>query len=88
MRARILLVDDEPSLREMLGILLERNGYDVTSDPGVKAALARLEDEPPFDAVVTDLLMPDGSGMDVLTATRTRDDSTQVLMITVYATTE
>jgi len=88
MRARILLVDDEPSLREMLGILLERSGYDVTSDPGVKAALARLEDEPPFDAVVTDLLMPDGSGMDVLTATRTRDDSTQVLMITAYATTE
>src|SRR5690606_37933824 len=38
--------------------------------------------------VITDLLMPDGSGMDVLRAARERDESTQVLMITAHATTE
>ncbi|NOY92144.1 MAG: sigma-54-dependent Fis family transcriptional regulator [Deltaproteobacteria bacterium] len=72
----------------MLGILLERSGYDVTVEAGVKAALRRLDAERPFEAVITDLLMPDGSGMDVLEAARAHDQSTQVLMITAYATTE
>jgi two-component system response regulator PilR (NtrC family) len=86
--ARILVVDDEPGIREMLGVLLRRAGHDPVAVEGAVAALARIERDAPFEAVVTDLSMPDGSGMDVLSAARRRDPSTEVIMITAYATTE
>ncbi len=84
---RVLIVDDEPSVREMLGILLHRAGYECESASGVRAAKHRLEDGALFDAVVTDLMMPDGTGMEVLDAALLRDPHTQVLMITAHATT-
>ena len=86
--ARVLIVDDEPSVREMLGVLLHRAGYTCQSSSGARAARERIATEAPYDAVVTDLTMPDGSGMDVLAAARERDPHTQVIMITAYATTE
>jgi two-component system, NtrC family, response regulator PilR len=87
---RVLVCDDEASIREMLGVLFRRHGCEVEAVGGVKAALARLRDPeaPTHDVVVTDLMMPDGSGMDVLEAARARDESTQVVMITAHATTE
>lgn len=89
MVARALIVDDEPGLREMLRILLRRAGYDVTAAARVDDALASLGGTAPsFDLVVTDLALPDGSGMDVLRAARERDDSTQVVVITAYGGTE
>src|SRR5688572_5061718 len=88
MSARILVCDDEAGLRDMLKVLFRRAGFEVIATPGVVAALERIEKEAPFDVVVTDLLMPDGSGMQVLDAARRRDDGTQVVMITAYATTE
>jgi two-component system response regulator PilR (NtrC family) len=87
MSARILVVDDEPGLREMLHVLLKRHGYSVEVAEGQKRAVALLRAGPSFDVVVTDLSMPDGSGMGVLSETRKVDDSTQVIMITAYATT-
>jgi two-component system response regulator PilR (NtrC family) len=86
--ARVLVCDDEPSVREMLGVLLHRAGYTCQSSSGARAARERIATEAPYDAVVTDLTMPDGSGMDVLAAARERDPHTQVIMITAYATTE
>ncbi len=89
MALRVLVCDDEAGLREMLSILLRRQGYEVETAGGVREAVARLGGAPsPFDAVVTDLVMPDGSGMEVLQAARRRDPDTQVVMITAYATTE
>ncbi len=88
MPARILVCDDEAGLREMLGVLLRRSGYAVELAAGVREALEHIAGAPPFDAVVTDLIMPDGSGMAVLEAARARDDATQVVMITAHATTE
>ncbi len=88
MPARVLVCDDEAGLREMLGVLLRRAGYQVTLVEAVEPALVALRDSAPFDAVITDLALPDGTGMDVLTAARDRDDGTQVVMITAYATTE
>ncbi|MEM1417356.1 MAG: sigma-54 dependent transcriptional regulator, partial [Myxococcota bacterium] len=86
---RVLVVDDERGLREMLRVLLGRAGLDVTVAESVKASLARLQEAPkPYDAVVTDLLMPDGSGMDVLRGARSRSPETQVVLITAYAATE
>jgi two-component system response regulator PilR (NtrC family) len=88
MGARILVADDEAGLREMLGVLLRRAGYEVELVGGVAAAAERLGREPAFDLVITDLAMPDGSGMQVLELAKQRDDAVQVIMITAFATTE
>jgi two-component system response regulator PilR (NtrC family) len=72
----------------MLRVMLSRAGYEVTIADGQTSAVAHLRGATePFDAVVTDLSMPDGSGMDVLQEARATDESTQVVMITAYATT-
>ena len=85
----MLVCDDERTLREMLRVLVRRAGYTPTVVDGVTAARAALaERETPFDAVITDLMMPDGSGIDVLEAAKARSDATQVVMITAHATTE
>jgi two-component system response regulator PilR (NtrC family) len=86
--ARILVCDDEASLREMLQILLRREGYCVDVVDGVHAAREQLGSADPYDLVITDLVMPDGTGMEVLDAVRARSADTQILMVTAYATTE
>ena len=86
-KARVLVCDDERSLRDMLGILLRRQGYVVDLVSGVAEARATIEREHAFDAVVTDLVMPDGSGLDVLGAAIAKDRGTQVIVITAYTTT-
>lgn len=88
MAARILVCDDEASLREMLRILLAREGYRVDVVDGVHAARDQLGSADPYDVVITDLVMPDGTGMEVLDAARARSTDTQTLMVTAYATTE
>ncbi|MGB5547778.1 MAG: sigma-54 dependent transcriptional regulator, partial [Polyangiales bacterium] len=75
------------SLREMLQILLRREGYRVDLVDGVHAARDQLGSADPYDLVITDLVMPDGTGMEVLDAVRSRSADTQTLMITAYATT-
>jgi len=73
----------------MLRVLVRRGGFTPTVVDGVEAARAALaERETPFDAVITDLMMPDGSGIDVLEAAKARNDATQVVLITAHATTE
>jgi two-component system response regulator PilR (NtrC family) len=89
MAARILVADDEPGLREMLDVLLRRAGYEVELFSGVRSAVERLKaGGSDFDVVITDLSMPDGSGMEVLEQAKQRDDTLQVIMITAFATTE
>src|SRR5271170_1484326 len=84
-KPRVLVVDDEPGLRDMLGILFRREGLDITMAPGFKAASEALANSPePFAVVLTDLLMPDGSGMDLLTLTRERSAHTEVIVMTAH----
>jgi len=86
---RILLVDDEPALRQMLEILLKREGYQVTAVAGQKAALDAIVRSPqPFPLILTDLSMPDGSGLDVLAAAKSRSATTQVVLISAHSTVE
>lgn len=86
---RILLVDDEPALRQTLSILLRREGYDVITCAGQKEALGALRSAPrPFPVILTDLSMPDGSGLDILAAAKTRAAATQVILFTAYSTVE
>ena len=72
----------------MLQILLRREGYRVDLVDGVHAARDQLGSADPYDVVITDLVMPDGTGMEVLDAVRTRSANTQILMVTAFATTE
>ncbi len=84
---KILVVDDELSMREMLSILLKRAGYEVDQAGGVEPALATL-DKRTYDLVITDLSMPGGGGMVVLDRAKDVSPDTQVLLMTAYATTE
>jgi two-component system, NtrC family, response regulator PilR len=87
--SRLLVVDDEPALRQMLEILFRRQGYDVISVAGVRPALEAIAQSPrPFPVVLTDLAMPDGSGLDVLTAAKERSSSTEVVLITAHSSLE
>jgi two-component system response regulator PilR (NtrC family) len=84
-KPRILVVDDEPGLREMLAILFRREGLDVTLAPGFRAACDAVTDAPtPYALVLTDLLMPDGSGMDLLSLVKERTAATEVIVMTAH----
>jgi two-component system response regulator PilR (NtrC family) len=83
----ILIVDDERSMREFLGIHLRRAGHRVEAAPGGSAALAAMK-EREFDVVITDLRMPDVDGMVVLAEAKQLHPDTQVIVVTAFATTE
>ena len=86
--ARILLVDDEPNLRKVLGALLRQEGFEVVAEPHGEAALARIRSAPSgtFDAVITDLRMPRLDGMGLLKALAREDPDLPVVMLTAHGT--
>ena len=84
-KSRILVVDDERSLREMLSIVLRREGYDVTTAEDVGSALNLIRTGPLPDLLISDLRMPDGSGVDVLRALKERSPSSIGLLLTAFA---
>ncbi len=85
--ARVLIVDDEKSMRDLLTITLEKAGHDVTAADGGEAAIEAIRKET-FDAIVTDLRMPRVDGMQVLRAARDLSPETAVIVITAVASTE
>ena len=86
-RARILVVDDERSMREFLEIFFRSEGYDVTTAGDVASGRLQLESDE-FDVLITDIKMPDGSGLDLLHAVQENAPETMVVMITAFASTE
>ncbi len=82
---KILVVDDEQSLREVLSIMLKRAGYSVTSATDGEEAIDFVHKEI-FDLVITDLRMPKIDGMEVLKAVKSASPETVVLIITAFAT--
>ena len=81
--AAILVVDDEPSARLTLGLLLRHRGHLVREADGVSAATSALGAEA-FDVVITDLRMPDGLGLEVLQAARARCPDANVIVLTAH----
>ncbi len=79
----ILLVEDKAELREMLLHALGRMGYAVTATGSVTEALGALS-RSRFSAVLTDLKLPSGSGMDVLRAALEVDAATPIVLMTAY----
>jgi two-component system response regulator PilR (NtrC family) len=74
-------------MREMLAILLKREGYEVLLAENGKSAVATLEREP-VDILISDIKMPDISGVDVLRAAKQIDKDILGIMITAFASTE
>src|SRR6202166_227322 len=83
----ILVIDDEPDIRESLEVLLSSEGYRVELAGNATEGLKRLESST-FDLVLLDLMMPDKSGMQVLEEVRARDQDTPIFMITAYGSIE
>ncbi|HXB15756.1 MAG TPA: response regulator transcription factor [Solirubrobacteraceae bacterium] len=81
---RLLVVDDDPSLREALALVLDLNGFDVTTAQDGREAIRTLAEAPP-DAVVLDVLMPGIDGLEVCRRMRAAGDTTPVLMLTARA---
>src|SRR5262245_49837719 len=84
---RILVVDDERSMRELLAIVLRREGYEVLLAENGRTAVRMLEREP-VDLLISDIKMPDLSGVDVLRAAKKIDQDILGIMITAFASTE
>jgi DNA-binding NtrC family response regulator len=84
-RKRILVIDDEHSLREFLTILLEKEGYEVTTADSVTDGTDRLRSES-FDLVMCDLKLPDGNGLEVLEDARRRQLECPFIIITAHTT--
>jgi two-component system, NtrC family, response regulator PilR len=82
--AKILVVDDERSMRELLSIVLRREGYDVTLAENGRAAMAYLQARR-FDLLVSDIKMPDMTGVDVLRGAKRIDPDILGIMITAFA---
>src|SRR5436309_125256 len=84
---RILVVDDERSMRELLAIVLKREGYEVLLAENGRTALETLAREA-IDLLITDIKMPDMSGVEVLRAAKQADQDVLGIMITAFASTE
>jgi len=86
-KSKILIVDDEVSMREFLEIMLSKEGYKVSSSGSGKEALRMLNDTI-YDLIVSDVQMPGMNGIELLRNVKEVCPDTTVIMITAYASTE
>ena len=84
-RRKVLVIDDDASLRRVMEMQLEEIGCDVLAVASGKEALGVLEEATP-DLVITDLRIPGMSGMDILKSLRTDHPELTVIMVTAYGT--
>ena len=86
-RAKILIVDDERSIREVLEIFLKKEGFSATSASSGLEGLnqAKASD---FDLIISDIKMPDMSGIDLLREVRTTGFNGQFILLTAFASAE
>src|SRR6266508_1814045 len=86
-KARVLVVDDEKSMRDLLSITLEKEGYDVATAAGGEPAIEALRRDP-TDVVITDLRMPKVDGLQVLRTAKEISPDMAVIVVTAVASTE
>ena len=85
--SRVLVVDDERSMRELLSIVLRRDGYEVLVAADGKAAVELLKRER-VDVLITDIRMPEMTGVDVLREAKTIDPGIISIIMTAFASTD
>ncbi|MEO8526333.1 MAG: sigma-54 dependent transcriptional regulator [Caldimonas sp.] len=83
----LLVVDDEPDLRTLYELTLLREGYDLDTAGTVQEALLHLKDRT-YSAVITDMRLPDGSGLDVLRWLEESGRREKTIVITAYGSSE
>jgi DNA-binding response OmpR family regulator len=86
-RIVILVIDDEPSIADALQMILEDKGYDVILAMTGRRGVEQTSDHR-IDLIITDLQLPDMSGLDVLSAIRERDPHSPVIIITAHGSDE
>ncbi|MBS0662921.1 MAG: response regulator [Verrucomicrobia bacterium] len=77
-RLKILVIDDEPEICELTKLLLERAGHEVLTATNGNAAI-RLFNEQIFDLVITDILMPDRDGLEVIAELRRKHPAVRII---------
>jgi two-component system, NtrC family, response regulator PilR len=86
-RARILIVDDERSIRELLEIFLKKEGFQVTSASSAEEGLTQVK-AAEFDLIVSDIKMSDMTGIDLLREVRANGFNGQFILLTAFASAE
>jgi two-component system response regulator PilR (NtrC family) len=86
-RPRLLVVDDEPDLRTLYELTLLREGYDVESAESVDEAWAALQAQR-FNLVITDMRLPDGTGLELLRRLEEAGRGEKAVVITAYGSAE
>ena len=79
---KVLVVEDEPSVREALSVLFKRNGFEVEGAESGDRAIGWLSEHGPVDLVITDLRLPGQDGIAVLKAARSQDPLAKVIVVT------
>ncbi len=87
MEGRLLLIDDEESILDFLSLLFQQEGYEVETARCVGDARRALGRNG-YDLILCDVLMPDGSGLDLLREIKTAEPSPPVVMMTAYTSTK
>lgn len=82
--SRILLAEDDDSLRNFLARALERAGYEVRACPDGEAAITALDDGP-YDLLLTDIVMPGVDGIEVARHAANRAPGLRIMFITGFA---
>jgi CheY-like chemotaxis protein len=85
---KLLIIDDEPHIRQMMRLTLEAAGYQVDEAADGQAGLDRYRDGGDYDAVVLDQKMPGLDGLETLQRLKERTPEACVLMVTAYASIE
>ncbi len=83
MKEKILIVDDEPDILEVLNDILTEGGFDVRGTLKGKEAIELFKAEP-FDVVITDIKMPETDGMDVMKQIREMDKEVEIIVLTGF----
>ncbi len=88
-KARILVIDDEASMGEFMQIMLDKAGYDVTAETSAHSALQNLkrsqaDAENRYNLLITDLMMPEMSGLEILTEVKKIDPELGVIVMTAF----
>ncbi len=86
-KSKILVIEDEKNMRDILSILLEGEGYEVVTAPDGITGIEQIKKDI-YDLIITDIKMPGHSGFDVLKEAKEISPETLVIMITAFGTTE
>ena len=81
MKQHILVVDDEPPIRELLAAYFKKHGYDVTTAADAIATM-RLADEVPLHLVILDVLLPDSDGLEILQQLKASHPNLPIIIMT------